>query len=192
YRQALGYEDRALGQSGVPSLTEARHTGQITQQLYKFTDEVSNSIRAVNYTYDGMGRMTVADYQHGSGLDGNQELEFPLSLSNVNTLDTRVAYDANGRIRGKRSGGVSSGDSAVYHYYSDSYRVERVTGKLSGTGTRVASASGTFQYDAAGNMVEDRSKDMAISYGDDGMPTLIKADSVLRLRPLYDASGYRV
>ncbi len=68
--------------------------------------------------------MTTADYRHGTGLGSSQKLAFPLSLTDVNTLDTRVAYDENGRILGKRSGGVSTADSDIYHYYPKSYRVE--------------------------------------------------------------------
>ena len=146
-----------------------------------------------------MGRMTTADYRHqGSGLDANQALTFPLSLSDPTTLDTRVAYDKNGRILGKRSGGVSSGDSAEYIYQSNSYKLERVEGRVSLS--RDASYYGTFQYDVSGNMLEDRSKGVSLEYGPDGMPTLLRSshrppgagELETLLYPFYDVSGQRV
>ena len=118
--------------------------------------------------------------------------------SDPTTLDTRVAYDKNGRILGKRSGGVSSGDSAEYIYQSDSYKLERVEGRVSLS--RDASYYGTFQYDVSGNMLEDRSKGVSLQYGPDGMPTLLRSshrppgagELETLLYPFYDVSGQRV
>jgi RHS repeat-associated protein len=194
YRQALGYESKAITQASVPDLTRARYTGQITQQLYKFTSDVSNPVRTVNYSYDMLGRMTTADYRHGTGLDGEQYLQFPLSLSDAVDLDTRVAYDLNGRILGKRSGGVSSGDSAVYQYAGDSYRLESVDGKLS-SGPRDASRFQNFQYDIAGRMTQDLSKGLEVAYAPDGMPVEMAVRQGFQetaVHQFYDASGYRV
>jgi hypothetical protein len=120
WKQTLGYETAALDGDGVPALDQPRYTGQITQQLYHFSSDVPNPVRATNYVYDRMGRLTTADSRQGSSLDSSGHLAFPLSFSDADDLDTRMAYDLNGRILGKRSGGVSSADSAVYGYYDDS------------------------------------------------------------------------
>jgi|GEM_PF-3438306 len=195
YRQVLGYEAKTINQASVPNLSEPSYTGQITQQLYKFTSDVPTPVRAVNYSYDMQGRMTTADYHQGTGLNASQRLQFPLSLVDTNVLATRVEYDVNGRILGKRSGGVSSYDSARYQYDGDSYRLESVQGKLEATGNRDASRFYNFQYDAAGRMTRDESKWLNIAYGYDAMPVemAVRKDAAETvLYPLYDATGYRV
>ena len=139
--------------------------------------------------------MTTADYHQGTGLNGSQRLQFPLSLADTNVLATRVAYDVNGRILGKRSGGVSSYDSARYNYDGESYRLESVDGKLEATGNRDASRFYNFQYDVAGRMTRDESKWLNIAYGYDAMPVEMavrNGASETALYPLYDATGYRV
>lgn len=138
--------------------------------------------------------MTTADYHEGTGLNTDQTLQFPLSLTGSNTLATRVAYDMNGRILGKLGGGVSPGDSAAYIYYADSYRPASVLGKLT-TGSRNTDHYENFQYDAVGRMTWDLSKGLEIAYGADGMPVEMAArhgQETVALHPLYDASGYRV
>jgi RHS repeat-associated protein len=199
YRQLLGYEDKALDHADIPSLTAPYYTGQITQQINKYTADIPNPVRVVNYAFDPMSRMTMADYRHGASVSGSdQEIPSTLSLSNVDDLDTRVAYDIGGRILGKRSGGVSSGDSARYTYYGGSYRPEKVQGKLSSSSTRNAGADYNFVYDANGNMTQDFSKRMTIAYAYDGMPSRFELreraawGDGLVLHPLYDAGGWQV
>lgn len=194
WRQALGYETPALDREGLPTPFQASFTGRITQQVYHFTTDVPNPVRVVNYVYDRMGRLTTADSRRGSGLDASGALAFPLSLADGSDLDTRVAYDLNGRILGKRSGGVAAADSAEYEYLENSHRPGRVRGKLSASG-RDASRNDNFAYDAEGRMTQDLSRDFHAKYADDGLPVELSLRRGTRetvLYPLYDATGYRV
>jgi RHS repeat-associated protein len=199
FRQDLGYETKALAESGVPEPIQAKFGGQIAQQLYKFTTDVEDPVRLMNYQYDALGRMRGADYRKNATpnpLDANQNLLFPLSLVDDADLDASLDYDLNGRITGKRSGGVASVDSAVYAYNPDSYTLDHVTGKITAGGTRDLSASGTLDYDIRGALVEDHSKHLKIRYGWDLMPTRFdlaqeSGQTVSQLQ-FYDASGTRV
>lgn len=195
FRQFLGYEKRAMEEAGVPPLSGPRYGGQVSQQLYGYLWDVPNPLRVVNYTYDEMRRLTTSNYLHGSGSFGYAgNLVFPVNLADVPDLDARLEYDLNGRIVGKRAGGISSADSAVFAYNWNSYQLDHVQGKLSSGGDRDVSNPMTFGYDAAGNLAEDRSKAMAIEYSHDGMPVRFRVgggENETVLYPFYDADGHR-
>lgn len=184
FQQFLGYESKALNVSGVPSLVKAKYDGSITQQVYKYTSELNSlkPVRAVNYNYDQLGRMTSAGAYvntNASPLNGNQTINTgTLTMGTTDTLSTLMDYDLNSRISGQRSGGVASGDSAKYTYKTNSYELDKVTGKLSILNTRNMSATGTFAYDSNGAMVDDHSKKMRIAYGWDGLPVSFTIDSL--------------
>lgn len=199
FQQNLGYEGQAVGHYNVPTV-QGKFDGSISQQLYKFANDVQslNPIRVVNYQYDDVGRMTVADAQKNSGTppwDALYQVNFAnLSWTNTEDLDSRLTYDDNGRIATHRNG-VSAAEQATYHYQPNSYKLDRVSGKLAASSFRDASGEGTFVYDSRGRMVEDKSKQMVIRYGWDGMPTefaTVLDDSLISDFNFYDEVGKRV
>src|SRR5690606_34523867 len=136
-----------------------------------------------------------ADYRHGSGLDGEQQLQFPLSLADADDLDARMAYDLNGRIRGKRSGGGASVDSAVYGYFAAGHRLAAVSRRLAATAERDASNPEDFRYDAEGRMTRDLSRNLEVSYGEGARPiefSLRNGHRETALHEFHDADGRRV
>ncbi|MDB5051606.1 MAG: hypothetical protein JWO30_4677 [Fibrobacteres bacterium] len=185
FEQDLGYEQKAYNASGVPALLQPKFDGTITQQVYKYTSDMNalKPVRAVNYGYDGLGRMGVAKAYlntNATPLDGGENIiGGSLTMAAADSLSSAFDYDLNGRIKGQRSAGVSSADSAKYTYLTSSYRLDKVTGKLSAGSARNLSASGNFVYDNNGAMLNDKSKHLNVAYGWDGMPVSFKVDSAM-------------
>jgi RHS repeat-associated protein len=200
FQQMLGYEEKVVNNATIPALDQVKKDGSISQQLYKFAKDVEtlNPIRLVNYKYDGMNRMLQADARKNSGMpqwDANQNIIFnSLQLMDAEDMDSRLTFDDAGRIATNQNG-VSAVDKAVYSYQGNSYKLDKVSGKLSAETGRDASAAGTFVYDTRGRMIEDKSKKMNISYGWDDMPiefAVDTGDSLISDFNLYDAGGQRV
>ena len=121
-------------------------------------------------------------------------------------VSLRLAYDAQGRITSQRRGSGRGGDSETggeYSYYAKTNKLEKVANGMGGesANNRNMSASGNFVYDSVGNLIEDKSKDLKISYDWRGMPvefvrqdenckTSVCDSTKLVLR--YDGSGRRV
>ena len=203
FQQFLGYDGKAYADAAVPANTP-RYSGLITQQLYKFADDVNylRPVRLVNYNYDELNRMLVANSffnQVGPVLKPDGSIDFPaLTLQDVSDNDSRFDYDLNGRITGQRSGFVASVDSAKYTYKSNSYKINAVTGKLDVSGSRDLSAPGSLRYDSRQALIEDKSKNLRLLSGWDLLPTVISKDSATspasfrRQYQFYDAEGNRV
>ncbi len=202
FQQFLGYEGKANSASQVPNLIQARYTGQITQQLYKFASDVNvqKPVRLVNYNYNELGQMLGADYRHNANatpLNTDESINFgALTWSNVGDGDSYLDYDKNGRILGQRTGGVAAADSARYVYQANTYKLDRVTGKLAPGNSRNMGTTGNFVYNARGALVEDKSKKLKIEIGWDMMPvkfTIVDASGAqVAQYQFYDASGNRV
>lgn len=199
FQQYLGYDGKAQGDAKVPANT-ARYNGTITQQLYKFADDVNSlrPVRVVNYNFDELGRMLSADYQKntaGNPLNADGSINFAaFSFENSPDNDSYMAYDLNGRISSQSTGGQSP--AAVYNYQANSYKLNTVSGKLSPTNTRNLAAG--FVYSSRGAMTSDKSKDLLIAYDWNLMPVRFTKNSVSSPTNyqeqycFYDADGQRV
>jgi RHS repeat-associated protein len=183
FQQFLGYENKSYTSTGIPALIQAKYDGSISQQTYKYTSDMNlvKPVRASNYGYDQLGRMKTAKAYlntNAGPLDANEDIvASALTMAAADTLSTSMEYDLNGRITGQRSAGVSSVDSARYTYASNSYELDKVTGKVSTGPARDMSASGSFVYDNNGALLKDKSKKMSVVYGWDGLPVSFTVDS---------------
>ena len=121
-------------------------------------------------------------------------------------FDEMFEYDAQGRIVSqRRAGNTSNSSGGEYAYESGSNRLKSVAAGMGGTAdSRDMSNSDNFVYDQEGNLVEDKSKHMAVEYDWRGMPLVfarqnfcydihetIACDST-KLVLAYDASGRRI
>lgn len=200
FQQMLGYESKVYDHANVPS-TQAAFDGRITQQLYKFADDISalGPVRLFNYGYDALNRMTSAEFKKNnsaSALGSHQQISFDnLQFIGASEMDSHLTYDDIGRILIKQEG-VAAGDAATYTYQSNSYRLEKVAGKFDLTSQRDASVAGTFVYDERGRLAHDESQKMDIHYGWDDMPTEFRIHaqdgSSKSEFCFYDAEGNRV
>ena len=126
-----------------------QYNGNISRMVHQMADAGYVSDVDMAYTYDALNRLVYAD----EGADGYS----------VDMLDERFEYDDQGRIVAQRR----SGSESEYIYAPDSNKLISVEGQI---GHRDMSASDNFVYDQEGNLIEDKSKNMKISYDWRGMP----------------------
>ena len=110
--------------------------------------------RDVAYAYDQLDRLKNAD-------DIEQDY-----------FDEVFEYDAQGRMTvQRRDTSIAKNAGGEYAYYANTNRLKSVANGMGGTGDdRITSDASNFVYDSEGNLVEDKSKRMKISYDWRGMP----------------------
>ena len=136
--------------------------------------------RDVAYAYDQLDRLTKAD-------DAEQDY-----------FDEAFEYDAQGRmIAQRRDTSVAKNAGGEYAYYANTNRLKSIANGMGGTADdRNMSDANNFVYDSEGNLIEDKSKKMRITYDWRGMPMEFvrragNGDS-LKLVMTYDGSGRRI
>ena len=178
YADTLYYED-----CGNNACTP-QYNGNISRMAHHLAHENNNygEFRDVRYTYDELNRLTKVD-------DSKQDV-----------FDEMFAYDAQGRITAqRRAGNVVNPTGGEYSYYSGKNRLKSVADNMGGTADeRNMSDTANFVYDSEGNLVEDKSKRMKISYDWRGMPVEFRLEptgsssDTARLSMMYDGSGRRI
>src|SRR5574344_980730 len=186
YSETLYYED-CDSEGCAP-----QYNGNISRMVHHLAHGSPNysESRDVAYAYDMLNRLTkveddVEDY-----------------------FDEIFNYDAQGRIVQQRRGQnlLAMRYGGEYSYYTGSNQLEKVMGSMSidaSGNKRDMSAGNNFLYERDGNMIEDKSKEMTISYDHRGLPVEFKRevpsisgvagekDSV-RLTLAYDGAGSRI
>ncbi len=201
YQDYLGYDQKSNSASTVPNPIKPRFNGTISQELYRFTNDVAalNPVRLMNYDYDGLGRMIKSDYRKNTGTQpfySDGTVNFPILAWNTTSADESSSfnYDVNGRITGQRTGGIAAADSARYVYRPNSYQLDQVTGKVNAVVSRDMSGPGAFGYDEQGNLNWDGSKGMSIQYNWNQQPIsfFVEGATFGLAEAYYDAGGNRV
>src|SRR5574344_2092386 len=186
YSETLYYED-CDSEGCTP-----QYNGNISRMVHHLAHGSPNysESRDVAYAYDMLNRLTkveddVEDY-----------------------FDEIFNYDAQGRIVQQRRGQnlLAMRYGGEYSYYTGTNQLEKVMGSMSiddSGNKRDMSAGNNFLFDRDGNMIEDKSKEMTISYDHRGLPVEFKRevpsisgvagekDSV-RLTLAYDGAGSRI
>jgi RHS repeat-associated protein len=182
YSEILYYED-CDSEGCTP-----QYNGNISRMVHKLAhiNQFFSTERDVAYYYDELNRLTK--------VDDKNERDF---------YDEAFTYDAQGRITSQRRDGyINNATGGEYSYYAQSNRLEKVSAGMSNDidFNRNMTSNENFIYDRDGNMVEDKSKQMTISYDHRGLPVEFKrevlsnengADSV-RLLLSYDGAGSRI
>ena len=115
------------------------------------------------------------------------------------------AYDDQGRIVAqRRAGNVGKSAGGEYTYEAGSNKLKSVTNGMGGTAdSRNMTDANNFDYDADGNLIEDKSKNLTISYDWRGMPVEFVRETCTayghytvcdstKLVMAYDGSGRRI
>lgn len=181
YSEMLHYEDCGDNEC------EPQYNGNISYMVQRIAHNNRDfvQIRDVAYYYDQLNRLTKTD-------DLSQDY-----------FDDIFEYDAQGRItaqrRAYRADSIQGGE---YVYYDSTNRLKSVAEGMGGTGDgRDMSAGDNFVYDRDGNLVEDRSKGLKISYDWRGMPiefiqepqpTGVSGDTLYKMAMAYDGTGRRI
>jgi RHS repeat-associated protein len=182
YSETLYYED-CDSEGCTP-----QYNGNISRMVHHLAhiNQFFSTERDVAYYYDELNRLTK--------VDDKNERDF---------YDEAFTYDAQGRITSQRRDGyINNATGGEYSYYAQSNRLEKVSAGMSNDVdfNRNMTSNENFIYDRDGNMIEDKSKQMTISYDHRGLPVEFKressssetgADSV-RLVLNYDGAGSRI
>ena len=183
YSEMLHYEDCGDNEC------EPQYNGNISYMVQRISHDNRNFVqnRDVAYYYDQLNRLIKTD-------DLSQDY-----------FDDIFEYDAQGRITAQRR--AERADSAYggeYAYKSGTNQLVSVAEGVGGTvdGRNMAAAD-NFVYDSEGNLIEDKSKRLKISYDWRGMPieftqyppqenTGVSGDTLFRLTVAYDGTGRRI
>ncbi|MEM7550015.1 MAG: RHS repeat-associated core domain-containing protein [Bacteroidota bacterium] len=147
--------------------------------------------KAYGFNYDPMNRLTFADYSEGPGFTGGED------KYRIDHID----YDLNGNIEELVRFGAPDNEQAevidLLDYDYDGNQLQSVTdGGNIEEGFKDGHTSTTeadYQYDANGNMVEDKNKNItAISYNHLNLPTTVTFQDNKAIKYIYDASGIKL
>lgn len=176
YSETLYYED-----CGSNTCTP-QYNGNISRMVHELAHGNTDftQYRDVAYTYDQLNRLTNAnDIEQGY-------------------FDEVFKYDAQGRMTvQRRDTSIAKNVGGEYSYYANTNRLKSVSNGMGGTADdRNMSDVDNFVYGSEGNLIEDKSKKMKISYDWRGMPVefVRKMDSgdSLKLVMKYDGNGKRI
>src|SRR5574344_3045382 len=183
YSETLYYED-CDSEGCTP-----QYNGNISRMVHHLAhiNQFFSTERDVAYYYDELNRLTK--------VDDKDERDF---------YDEAFTYDAQGRIVRQARAEIAheANGGASYVYIPNTNKLLTVSsnggGKLNDR--FIGNSYEIFRYDRDGNMIEDKSKKMTISYDHRGLPVEFKredssnengADSV-RLVLNYDGAGSRI
>lgn len=159
------------------------YNGNISQTYWKTTNPIDTSLRNYNYSYDGLNRLTRAQY----------------SLSTPDRYNENLTYDKNGNIMSLiRTGNtIANGstfgtmDNLIYTYLGNRLNtVEDSSGSTEGfkNGSHTAQE---YDYDDNGNMKRDDNKGItAIAYNHLNLPTDVTLGGGT-IHYDYDATGVK-
>ena len=124
--------------------------GNISRMVHELAHDNTDftQYRDVAYTYDQLNRLTNAnDIEQGY-------------------FDEVFEYDAQGRMTvQRRDTSIAKNVGGEYSYYANTNRLKSVSNGMGGTADeRNMSDTANFVYDSDGNLIEDKSKSMRISY----------------------------
>ncbi|MGV8096319.1 MAG: DUF6443 domain-containing protein [Mangrovibacterium sp.] len=155
----------------------AQFNGNINGMMWRRTD---NTMKGYNFSYDGLNRLTSADfgtYSSGSWVASNAN-DFSIS-----------SYDPNGNINGlsRNNAAGSLRDNLTYVYAGN--QLSSISGTYNGTGGK----SGSFTYDGNGNAISDGLRGLTtISYYPEiDLPKQYYKDANNKVDYQYDASGIK-
>ena len=184
YSETLYYEDCGS------NICTPQYNGNISRMVHELAHDNTDftQYRDVAYAYDQLNRLTKTD-------DRVQDY-----------FDEIFAYDPQGRMTAqRRDTSVIKNVGGEYSYYENTNKLKCVANGIGGTAdNRNMSGANNFVYDSEGNLIEDKSKKMKISYDWRGMPVefvkenfcfdiheTIACDST-KLLMAYDGSGKRI
>ncbi|WP_298140001.1 DUF6443 domain-containing protein [Flavobacterium sp.] len=167
------------------------YNGNIAETTWISTTDFM--FRRYGYQYDNLNRLTNAIYQKPDS-----------AVPETNSYNESLTYDKNGNIISLQRNGecddpveVIQTDNLVYTY--DSNNPNQLIKVVDSTNNPKGFSDGAtvptdvdFQYDANGNMIRDKNKDINISYNHLNLPLKITFASLNYIEYLYNAVGQKV
>ena len=171
-----------------------RKDGMIT--ALKWRKDFGTKQRLYNFDYDGLNRMTDANYKAGANGAWSNDNDF--------YSEKNITYDLNGNIQTlKRKQKISAAASAwiddlSYNYgASPGNQLIRVTENSTATEKDSGFKDGNvstddYVYDVSGNLTYDKNKDITIEYNDLNLPKKVTFTDDTYTLYSYDAGGTKL
>ncbi|WP_298899801.1 DUF6443 domain-containing protein [uncultured Psychroserpens sp.] len=160
-------------------------------RTYDASTSESQIKRGYSYEYDALNRLLEANFDKTSGV--NQNVLFDLS---------GVTYDKNGNIQTLARTGVddlgiyqSDMDNLTYNYDGNQLTNVVEAGDNTIGFKQLAIQNNDYTYDANGNMITDKNKDItSIEYNHLNLPTIVKfgTANTKKITYIYDATGLKL
>ncbi len=185
----LRYDNLFSGMTGT-----LQKNGNIAQMQWRTRGRERQGYR---FTYDFLDRLTAANYSDISEAGTvtasnryNETLTYADYRGNIGTLQ-RQGAQLNGACWD-----YAQIDNLTYTYTSGTNRLASIAEAASATykakGFNPGNGTGTYQYDANGNMKDDPYKAMTIAYNHLNLPTTINMGGNKTLTNLYNADGVKL
>ncbi len=147
----------------------AQYNGNINGMMWRRTD---NTKKGYNFSYDGLNRLTAADY---GTYNGNW------AASNANDMGI-TSYDMNGNINGLTRKDHQGNTLDNFGYTLTGNRLASVSGTL----------SGSYNYDSNGNLTYDGPRSLTVSYFDElNLPKQYFRNDTSKVDYCYDAQAVK-
>ncbi|WP_373552411.1 hypothetical protein [Haliscomenobacter sp.] len=182
-----GTGDQSLN-SNYANGQNANYNGNIT--MIKSRTQGQSVTPTYGFMYDGLNRLTAAYY----GEKGTS------TYSNLDRYTEYQSYDLNGNILSLDRYGLAGGsagqiDDLNYTYTLNSNQISGITESVANTTFRDKGfkyySSGTYSYDAAGNVTNEPSKGAVIAYNYFNLPRLLTFGSNT-IEIEYDGGGNKL
>ena len=187
FLEVLAYEGTSWGIT--PSAPQ--WSGKVSAMLW--TGSSVTDYRGYRFTYDGMGRLTAANYRTGSSLG-----------TNAQTFNENLTYDAMGNVtslkrRGPKDSGAGLIDDLTMTY--DGNRLIKCDDAVASQPTYnaahhfqdLADSAVEYEYDGNGNMTKDLNREItSIEYNSLSLPRQITFSDDTKMKLTYDAAGNKL
>ncbi|MDX2068091.1 MAG: hypothetical protein SFV55_06670 [Haliscomenobacter sp.] len=182
-----GIGDQTLN-SNYASGQNANYNGNIT--MIKSRTQGQSVTPTYGFMYNGLNRLTAAYY----GEKGTS------TYSNLDRYTEYQSYDLNGNIvsldrYGLAGGSAGAIDDLTYTYTLNSNQISGITESVTNTTFRDKGfkyySTGTYTYDAAGNVTNEPSKGVVIAYNYFNLPRLLTLGSNT-IEIEYDGGGNKL
>ncbi|MGV0923762.1 RHS repeat domain-containing protein [Empedobacter tilapiae] len=174
-------------QTKASNNTQELFNGNISQTFW-LTQE-NSFLRSYDYKYDGLNRLTNANYSN-------------LAKDFAGTYDEQLSYDHNGNIKTlKRYGQTEQAtprliDDLVYDYENTdkSNKLQKVTDSSTTLGFNDGNKTGNdYAYDVNGNLTKDLNKGITgITYNFLNLPTEVLWNGSKKINYAYNAAGVKL
>ncbi|OJJ17212.1 hypothetical protein BKI52_31380 [marine bacterium AO1-C] len=177
--------------------------GNIGQMIWQ--SSLDGVQRQYDYTYDGLNRLTSADYSDNDTKAYGQNERPDFDVSNL-------TYDLNGNIKTLTRKGLLTSDVQLNRTFgimddlTYQYRGNQLTQVEDAENSNTSGVAGDFRnkhvatvnnpdysYDVNGNMIQDKNKEItSITYNYLNLPTVIEFTEGRRIEYTYDAAGIKL
>ena len=166
--------------------TKPQFNGNISAMRW---NTASDKERGYGFDYDGLNRLTIANYGEGSNLADNRGW----------FSENITKYDKNGNIINlSRAFNNIIADKLSYSYFAGTNKLQLVSdpiGDMVGVEDYAQSGSkGYYEYDSNGNMIYDPGKDVRVTYNPLNLPesVTLNSNSEIKIFYHYDAAGRKL